>query len=225
MEIKDIVHSVAKWWILIALLVVAAVAVGGFISFYMLQNEYVATAVMIISAPRGQQSLNQMTLTDYTLNVQLVNSYKVLCKTDRILDEVLLETGLPLSANELTSKIDVSAQNETEIINIAVTDTNPVTASRLANAVASVFMKEIPQIMQMDNVQIIDKATVPQAPVRPDRKMIIAVAGLIGLLLGIGIALLLEYFDVTIKSAEQFAKLMEAPALGMIPHLQEGIRK
>jgi capsular polysaccharide biosynthesis protein len=221
MEIRAIVRLIAKWWILIAAIAAVSVIGAAVVSFYFTQNVYESSAVMIIGSPRDALQQNQMTLNDYTLNLKLVDSYRVLCKTDKILNEVIADTKLPLTVKELSDKINVTAQSDTDIIDIAVQDTDPQRASVLANAVATVFVEEIPGIMQMNNVQIIDNATVPKTPVKPDRKMIILLAGLVGLLLGAGIAFLIEYFDVTVKSDSQLSELLGAPVLGMIPQLNE----
>lgn len=225
MEIKELLNLVRKWWILIFALFGASLAIAAFVSFYYLGNVYEAKAVMIISSPKDQVSQSQLTLNDYNLNIKLVNSYRVLCKTDRIMSQVLAETGLPLTTKELSEKISVTAQSDTEIIDIAAQDADPATAAKLANAMASVFIREIPRIMQMDNVQIIDPAAVPQIPVKPDKVLILVIGGVLGLILGIGISLTIEYLDVRIKDTEQLAKLMEAPVLGTIPHLQERARQ
>lgn len=221
MDIKDVIRIIAKWWIMIASFVLVSVICAGVVSFYYLQNVYESSAVMIISSPRDTQAQAQLTLNDYNLNIKLVNSYRVLCKTDKILNQVIAVTKLPISVKGLSDKITVSADSETEIIRIAVQDNDPNTAALIANAVANVFVREIPQIMRMDNVQVIDKALPNQVPVKPDKMMIITVAGLLGLMVSIGIAFLIEYFDVSIKTPEQLAALVEAPALGSIPHLLE----
>jgi capsular polysaccharide biosynthesis protein len=221
MEIKDVIRIIAKWWIMIISFFFVSVLCAGVVSFYYLQNVYESSAVMIISSPRDNQDLAQLTLNDYTLNIKLVNSYRVLCKTDKILNQVITETKLPLTVKGLSDKITVSADSETEIIRISVQDYDPSTSALIANAVASVFVREIPQIMRMDNVQVIDKALPNQVPVKPNKMMIMAVAGLLGLMVSLGIAFLIEYFDVRIKTSEQLSALLDVPVLGTIPHMQE----
>ena len=220
MAIGELYRLICKRWMLIALCIVAFGGIAAAVSFLVMDDVYEASAVMIVSTPRNTDK-NLLTLNDYDLSVKLVNSYRVLCKTDRILSQVLAQTKLPLTIKELSKKIEVTAQSNTEIISIAVRDTNPATAAQLANAVTSVFMKEIPQIMHMDNVQVIDSAVAPQLPVLPDRVMIIGAAVLLGLMTGLGLAWLIGYFDVSVKSPEQLAALLEAPMLGTVPHLAQ----
>lgn len=221
MEMKDVLRIVKKWWILIAVFVFVSVICSGIVSFYFLHNVYEASAVMIISSPQDTQGSAQLTLNDYTLNLRLVDSYKVLCKTETVLSQVMAETELPMTLEALSKEITVSAENDTEIINISVQDKDPNTAALIANAVAVVFVREIPQIMRMNNVQIIDKAIPNPVPVKPNKMMIIAISGLLGLIISIAIAFLIDYFDVSIKTPEQLAALVGAPVLGNIPHMME----
>ena len=221
MEIKDVIRIIAKWWIMIALFVFVSVICAGVVAFNYLQNVYESVAVMIISSPLGKQNSAQLTLNDYNLNIKLVNSYRVLCKTDKILNQVIAETKLPLTVKGLSDKITITADNDTEIIRIAVQDNDPQTAALIANKVATVFVREIPLIMHMGNVQVIDNALPNQEPVKPDKMMIIAVAGLLGLMVSIGVAFLIEYFDISIKTSEQLSTLLDVPVLGTIPHMRE----
>jgi capsular polysaccharide biosynthesis protein len=221
MDIRDIIGIIIKRWILILSLTLLFGISSMMISIFLLQNVYESSAVMIISSPTDNQQQGQLTLSDYTLNVQLVNSYRVLCKTDKVLNQVIDETKLPLNAEQLSAKITVTSENDTDIIRISAQDESPETAARIANAVATIFVREIPQIMRMDNVQVIDNAVIPKNPVKPNRQAIIAVAALLGMMLGIGISFLIDYLDVSIKSAEQLGELLGVPVLGSIPHMQE----
>lgn len=219
MDIRDIFRIIKKHWILITSVACIAIIGSASISYLILDNVYEADAVMIISSPEDSQK--QFTLSDYNLNTSLVNSYRSLLKTDRILSQVLKSINLPINVNELSNKINVTSDNDTELIKIAVEDTDPATAAKIANAVATVFIKEIPQIMKMDNVQLIDNAVPPQTPTKPNRKMIIAISMLLGFLLGFGIAFLIDYLDVSIKTSEQLEKILEVPILGIIPNMKE----
>ncbi|MBC7807501.1 MAG: polysaccharide biosynthesis tyrosine autokinase [Akkermansiaceae bacterium] len=72
---------------------------------------------------------------------------------------------------------------------------------------------------------IIDRAQVPQEPISPNRAQNIIFAGIIGLFLGLGLALLQELFDDRINSADEAERVLKLPSLGHIPHIEEeGLR-
>ncbi|MBN1365329.1 MAG: polysaccharide biosynthesis tyrosine autokinase [Syntrophaceae bacterium] len=70
------------------------------------------------------------------------------------------------------------------------------------------------------NVHVLDRAEVPTDYYEPNlrKSMLIAVA--LGLLLGIGIAFLIEYLDKTVKSPEELEQLLNIPHLGSVPHFE-----
>jgi capsular exopolysaccharide synthesis family protein len=77
--------------------------------------------------------------------------------------------------------------------------------------------KSLPAIT--NNVRIVEDAQMPKnpAPIRPRRRLAVALGAMLGLLGGIGLAFFLEYLDTTIKSAEDLERTVKAPFLGIIP--------
>lgn len=75
----------------------------------------------------------------------------------------------------------------------------------------------ISEAMQVADVQVIDNAVVPRSPIKPRIRLNIAIAGVLGLFLGTGLALLLEYIDTSIKTKEEVEALLQLPVLGQIP--------
>ena len=71
------------------------------------------------------------------------------------------------------------------------------------------------------NIDIIDSAIVPGAPILPDKKKNLLLGLLFGCILGFGIIFLLDYMDDTIKDAEEAKRIMGLPLLGVIPHVSE----
>jgi polysaccharide biosynthesis transport protein len=71
--------------------------------------------------------------------------------------------------------------------------------------------------LRATNIHVIDTASPPSSPVRPKRLLNIAIASLVGLILGITLAFVEEGLDNSIKSAEDVQRLIAAPALAIVP--------
>jgi polysaccharide biosynthesis transport protein len=71
------------------------------------------------------------------------------------------------------------------------------------------------------NVRIVDRALAPGGPASPNLKQDLSSGLLIGLLAGLGLVLLLEYMDRTVKTAEQLERLLGLPALAVIPDITD----
>lgn len=76
---------------------------------------------------------------------------------------------------------------------------------------------------QLNNVQILDRAQVPEAPYRPNIPMALAVASMVGGVGGVALALLREYVDDTITSQLDVSAHLKVPFLGLVPSLPEGL--
>lgn len=71
-----------------------------------------------------------------------------------------------------------------------------------------------------DQLALIDPAQVPIAPFAPDKEKILMLAVVMGLALGIGTAIVMEYLDLTMKSVDEIAMVLELPILGAVPKMQ-----
>jgi len=217
-SIEQIFHIVLKRIGLVLLIPILAAVASGLYSWFVLNDVYQASSTVIVSNQKTtSDTASQLTYSDYTLNVQLVDSYRVICKTNRVLDQVIAELGLPMTTAQLSAKVSVSAASDTEIIHIQVMDEDPVLAQSITNTMTRIFQSEVKEIMKMDNVQIIDEAPLPRTPVEPNRVRNVILGALIGLVIGVGLAFLLEYLDRSVKTEEQIQELLGVPVLGFVP--------
>ncbi|MBO9483074.1 MULTISPECIES: polysaccharide biosynthesis tyrosine autokinase [Gammaproteobacteria] len=75
--------------------------------------------------------------------------------------------------------------------------------------------------LQTANARIVDKAFVPEIPVKPKKKLIIAIAALLGLMISCGIAFLLEMLNNTIRTTKDVEEKLNLPVLGVLPKLTD----
>jgi capsular exopolysaccharide synthesis family protein len=72
-----------------------------------------------------------------------------------------------------------------------------------------------------NNVSVLDRALVPHGPVKPNRKTVVIISIIVGLLGGIGLALFFEYMDNTIKTHDDIEKFLGTAFLGIVPAIRE----
>jgi len=221
MTLEQIFHIIVKRLPLIVLFACLAGIASAVYSWQYLDNIYqTSSTVMVSKSKEVSVSTEQMTASEYNFNVQLVNSYSVLCRTNRVLDQVIAALDLPMTANQLGSMISVASVNDTEIIYISVTSGDPILAQNICNTMTSVFQKEVINIMKMDNVQIIDKAPLSLYPVAPNRERNVLVGVMLGMILGAALGFALELLDRTVKTDEQIQEILGVPVLGTMPRIK-----
>jgi len=75
--------------------------------------------------------------------------------------------------------------------------------------------------MELDNVSVVDAAVVPMVPFSPNVQLNAALAGVLGLMGGLGIAFLLAFIDNTVRTPEELERLVHLPSLGLVPQVNE----
>jgi capsular polysaccharide biosynthesis protein len=216
MELRDIFQIIQKRLGIIAVITIVAVAISAIVSIFLLDEIYETSTTLMVANTRNNQS-DSIEYNTLLVNQKLVKTYSVIAKSDRVLDRVIEKLGIDMKPSELKDKITVASEGETEIIRITVEDTDPGFAMDLANLLAQVFMEQVVNIMKLDNVQVIDVAKIPEKPVKPRPLLNTAIAGVLGVMLGIGVVFLVEYLDNTIKTPEDIERYIGLPVIGIIP--------
>lgn len=221
-SLKELYFILRKWiWLITALLIVSML-ISGLVSYYVLDKEYQASTTLMVGKPKDYiTENNKIEYNDVMLNQKLVSTYGELIKTRVVADKVIGNMNLPISYNAFASKVSVSLVKDTEIIKISVIDVEPILAAEIANETATVFMATVQEIMKVENVQVIDKAQVPTGQISPRPMLNIAIAGVLGLMLGVFIAFLVEFLDNSIKTPEDVEKYLGVPVLGTIPKVED----
>ncbi|TPF15930.1 YveK family protein [Priestia megaterium] len=209
-----------RLWLIVLITIIAA-TVSAVISFFVLTPVYQSkTQILINQAKNDQQLYNNQAIQT---NVQLINTYNDIIKSPAILDKVIKELTLDRSAQSLSSQIQVSNAQNSQVAQIIVQDTSAKRATDIANTTASVFQKEVPKIMNVDNVSVLSKATLAQSasPIKPQPFLNVAIAIVVGLMVGVGLSFLLEYLDNTLKTEQDIEKLLELPVMGIVTTIKD----
>lgn len=219
-SLKEIFETLKKRiWMIIAVTLLATIA-SGLISYMMLTPIYEGKTQIIVQSKSNQ---NQFDFNQVQTNLKLVDTYSVIIKSPTILDNVIKRLHLKMSAGQLKNQLTVSNEQNSQVLNVAVDNPSPKKAVKIANTIAEVFKQQIVKIMNVNNVSILSKANLgshPQ-PVKPSPKLNMAIAFVVGLMVGVGIAFLLEYLDNTINTEQDVEELLELPVLGVVTKMNE----
>jgi len=79
--------------------------------------------------------------------------------------------------------------------------------------------------LRTSNVRIVDRARVPVSASKPNKKVNLALALILGLFGGVGLAFVFELLDTTVKNAQDVEKYSGLPTLGVIPRFSLGVIK
>lgn len=221
-NLQDIVKILFKRFKLILGITLAAVLIAAFISFFILTPIYQSSTQILVNQKQSNQQ-NQIQSQEIQANLQLINTYNVIIKSPTILNKVIDELDLNTSASDLADQITVTNENNSQVVNITVQDENAARAVEIANTVADVFESEVKKLMNIDNVNILSPAELPDnpSPIKPNKMLNMAIALVIGLLVSVGVAFVLEYLDTTVKTEKDIEELINIPILGYISKMPD----
>ncbi|MBQ4867327.1 capsular biosynthesis protein [Priestia megaterium] len=209
-----------RLWLIVLITIIAA-TVSAVISFFVLTPVYESKTQILVNQAKNDQQLysNQTVQT----NVQLINTYNDIITSPAILDKVVKELKLDKSAGDLSSQIQVTSAQDSQVAQIVVKDTSAKRATEIANTTASVFQKEVPKLMNVDNVKVLSKATIGEnpSPVKPQPLLNVVIAIVVGLMVGVGLSFLLEYLDNTLKTEQDIENILEMPLMGVITTIKD----
>jgi capsular polysaccharide biosynthesis protein len=220
-SLRELMETLKKRMRLIVFITVLAALISGVVSYFILTPIYQASTQLLVNQSKKDQQMYDF--NQVQANLQLVNTYSVIIKSPTVLEKVIKDLKLNMTPDKLNQKITVETEQNSQVLNVSVQDPNPHKAVLIANKIAEVFKQEIVKIMNVDNVSILSKADLGKdmKPVKPKPLLNIAIAVVVGLMAGVGLAFLLEYLDNTIKSEQDIEKLLELPVLGMITTISD----
>jgi len=207
--------TLKRWWIIVITVIPFTVS-AYFISIYLIEPVYSSNTTIYIG--KELTPSEDLTYNDLLVGSQLVEDYRELVKSRLVLSEVLRELNLTdISAEEFSEKLNVDLINNTRIMRISASDASPAMARMIANKVTDVFTEKVAEIMQVENVKVIDRAEIPDRPVKPNL-MVNTFAGFAaGSIIGLVIIFLIEFLDNSVKTSDEIKEYLDLPVIGIIP--------
>jgi capsular exopolysaccharide synthesis family protein len=154
---------------------------------------------------------------------------RVLSYTELLMGEILAQRtidklGLDISAADLQEEIEANAPTDTVLIDVTVTDASPDRARDIANTLSDEFVVmaaglETPELGARPNAQVIvlQRANIPDSPVSPHTARTLAIAAVLGVLVGILVAILRDRLDSTMRRPETVEKVTGVGVVAEIP--------
>ena len=194
-----------------AMILCAAIAVG--YTKLLIQPMYSSTSIMYILT----QSTSITSLTDIQLGTQLTSDYVQLIKSRPVLEEVIDNLKLDYKYSELEELITVVNPDNTRILEVTVTATEPEAAKAIVDELAEVSRSKISDIMSTDAPNVVQKGYVSNVPVNVHMIKNILIGLVLGFVLSAGVVIVMYILDDTITTADDVEKYLGLNTLASIP--------
>ena len=214
-RIEDIVHILRKRWKMIVAITIIATVFAGIMSFFIISPKYEASTKVFIGKENAKdQNYNS---NDVQMYQKLLKTYAEIITTNDLVERAINNDNLNITSESVLKSLTVTPRADTQILEIKYTSTDKVLARDLVDSVTSEFIKSSTELIPNGNVKIIESVKIPESAVSPNKKMNIAIAFLLGLMISVGLAFLLEFMDNTFNTKEQLEQILGIPVIGTIP--------
>lgn len=205
-----------KMWI-IGLSAIVCGLISGIISFFVLQPVYEANTSLIVNK-ETENEMTQMTTSDDLNFVQkLAVTYGEIIKSRTVITSTINRLNLDMTYEELSEAVSVTNVDSTQIIKISVQNTDPTIAARICNTIPQIFGTEAERVVKASGVEVIDKAIIPEDPIKPNKKMNIAIAMVLGVMVSVFAIFILEALNTKVKEPKDIEEKLGIPVFGVVP--------
>jgi len=218
-SLGEILEVLKKRWKMILIITLLATLVSGLVSFFLISPKYEASTKLFIGKEAGaEKGYDQSEIAMYQ---KLMKTYSEAIKTRDLVGRAIKSANSNLTEDEVLEKLTVVTVADTQILQIKINDKNPNMAATMVQAITNEFVTTSKVLVPNGNIKVIESVKVPETPVSPNKKMNIAIAFLLGLMVSVGISFLLEFLDNTYKNREQLENELGIPVIGTIPNTEQ----
>lgn len=215
LTLRDAFKAVIDHIVFVVVVPFVAIAVTAFVCWNILPPTYTATTTMYVLNRASDETISY---TDVNTSTLLVNDYQALASSNRVQDGAAGLVGLE---NLDDYKVTISLQSSTRLISVDVEGMEPAMTANVANAIANKLSECIVDVMKVENISMIDIAVPPDEPSGPQSLRDTVLAGVIGLIVSVGIVVSMEALNTRIRTADDVEKLLSLPVLTQVPTLND----
>ena len=234
MEI-DLLQLFRALWRNALIIILVAILFGGIAfggTYMFISPKYEASTMIYVNNSSVTLGNTSVSITSGELSAAqtLVSTYIVILKSRTTLDEVIQESGIPYTVEDLEEMIEAEAVQGTGIFRVTVESGSPTEAELIANTIARILPDRISDIVDGSSVRVVDYAIVPAHRSSPSYTKNTAIGVLVGVVLVAGIICLREILttgeDVIIHTTDDLAELFaDIPVLAVVPDMRNSSKK
>ncbi len=220
-DLRDLYFAMKRKFLLIlAVGLLGACLYGAYTALFM-DPLYTSTSSILVLSKETELT----SLTDLQFGTQLTSDYQVLLTSTGVMDQVIEDLDLDVSAKQLRNSIAITNPENTRILEVSVTNTDAALAKEIADQVVEVFCKYVGDKMEVIPPKIIEKGKIPTVQSSPSMLKNVVMGFLLGVIISGGIICLIAVMDDSIKSEEDMEKYLGIAVLASVPDRQDYINK
>ncbi|MDS0526515.1 Wzz/FepE/Etk N-terminal domain-containing protein [Clostridium sp. SHJSY1] len=215
-SLSDLLKILRNRLKLIVIITIVSTLVTAIACFYFIDPKYEASSKLFIGKEQGEKDENY-NYNDVELYQKLIKTYSDVIMTKDLVDNSLSGKNIDESSGTILKNLSVTPKTDTQLIEIKYTDKDRFKANDIVAAITDEFVTYSKELIPNANVKIVQKVILPENPVSPNKPIYIALGFIIGALVSVILAILLELMDNTFKDRKQVEEILDLPVLGNVP--------
>lgn len=215
LSVRDILHVLRRrLWIIVLVAAICTLAAVGF--SFLKTPVYEASISVLVGQDQGVVSDNPAEAQGLS---QVTQTIAELAQTRTIANVVIEEMDLSVTPEQFLGNMTVEQTPETQVVQISYTDPDPDRAASIANNTGEALSEQVSEVSAEANAvtaTVWERAATPESPASPEPLRNGALALVFGLMLGLGLAFLLEHLDDSWRSPEEAEMVSGVPTFGAI---------
>ena len=212
-DLKDLILELLAFWKLIVLAAILAGVIGFAVSVFVMVPKYQSTSALYV-LPRSNSITS---LADLQTGASLTNDYLVVVKGRPVLEQVITNLGLNEDYKSMKERVSLNNPSNSRILEITVTDENPIAAKAIADEIAEVSSAFIAEKMEQDPPQILQYGYADGAPVSPSIIKNTVIGAFLGGVFACAVVIMSYLFNDLIMTPEDVEKKLGLNVLGTLP--------
>jgi|GEM_PF-948682 len=233
-SLKDMFEILKRRSTIILVIFILTTAIGGAFSVILNEQEYSSTTSLLVGEEKEvrvdpaepvDEDLDEeieptyetiIVYGDATVSKQASSLYNEIIQRKDLLDGVIDKLDLNMSTAKLRRSITMEIPSDSGLIEITVRGINLHNANEIADEVAKGFMDLVFEITEVENMQVMNYASKPVMVNTQNIKLNISISAVLGLMVGIFLAFIMEYLDDRIRTAEDLEKKLGLEVIGEV---------
>lgn len=209
-----------KAWVVILTAVIFGVC-AWVVTAAFVTPKYKARALMYVNSSSISVGSTKVSISEAEINAaqSLVDTYVVILNTRSTLNDVIEQTGVNYTYEQLIKMVSAASVNSTEVFYIEVTSPDPKEAELLANAIAQILPEKISSVVEGSSTRIVDYAVEPSKKDSPNLLLNVVICMLLGGVLACCAIVVAELMDRQIHDSDYLIQSYDLPVLAVIPDL------
>ncbi len=188
-EIREVLYAIRKRYKILILTIVLFASLGGAYAHFKMTASY--TATIKIFAGKSEEIKGQYSQMELTSYAALTNTYIQLIKTDDFMQKVIEKSNLDMQPVQLVNGVSFKSEENTPILNISYSSQDPQVAKKVVETIASEFSTGVREIITNTYTKVLDDVKI--YPYIPNKKRVVILGMIAGMIVGIGIIFLLDF--------------------------------